>query len=98
MPYFYKETKMATKTVRKVTFALDAALIEQVQHMVKEGKVKSQTEFIEQAMRARLRQIEWEEWCKEMEEASKDPLFLADQEEIDREFAYADAESARMIE
>ena len=33
-----------------------------------------------------------------MEEASKDPLFLTDVEEIEREFAYADAEAARMID
>lgn len=83
---------------KKVTLSLDATLIQQVQHLVKAGEAKSQSEFFEEALRAKLRQIEWEKWCKEMEEASKDPLFLADQEEIDREFAYADAESARMIE
>jgi len=39
-----------------------------------------------------------EEWLKEMEEASKDPLFLADIEKVERDFAYADAEAARMID
>jgi len=39
-----------------------------------------------------------EEWLKEMEEASKDLLFLADIEEVERDFAYADAEAARMID
>ena len=83
---------------KKITLSLDAKLVEQMQRVVREGQAKSQSQFFEEALRAKLRQIEWEKWCKEMEEASKDPLFLADQEEIDREFAYADAESARMIE
>ena len=82
----------------KVTLSLDAGLLQQVRKLVQVGEAKSQSQFFEEALRTKLRQIEWEKWCKEMEEASKDPLFLADQEEIDRGFAYADAESAQMIE
>ena len=46
-------------------------------------------------MRKRLSR---EEWRRAMEEASRDPLYLADIEEIERDFAYADAEAARMID
>jgi hypothetical protein len=35
---------------------------------------------------------------QEMLETSKDPLFLADSEEIERDFLYADAEAARLID
>ncbi len=82
----------------KMTISLDSKLVQQVRELVRAGEAKSQSEFLEQALRTKIRQIEWEKWCQEMEEASKDPLFLADIEEIEREFAYADAESARMIE
>ncbi len=82
----------------KVTVSLDAKLVEQLRKLVLAGEAKSQSEFFEEALRTKLRRIEWGKWCQEMEDASKDPLFLADQAEIDREFAYADAESAKMIE
>jgi len=45
-----------------------------------------------------LRRVKRENRRKLLEEAGKDPLFLADIEEIEREFAYADAEAARMID
>ena len=45
-----------------------------------------------------MNQQTWEEWCRDMEVASKDPLYLADQEEVMRDFEYADAEAARMID
>ena len=89
---------MAIKTARKVTFSLDASLVEQVQKLVQRGDAKSQTEFVEEALRAKLKQIEREEWERSLEEASKDPMYLADIEEVERDFMYADAEAARMIE
>ena len=38
-----------------------------------------------------------EEWRHSLEEASRDPLYLADIEEVEQDFAYADAEAARML-
>lgn len=89
---------MATKLVKKVTFSLDALLLEQVQRVVRKGTAKSQTEFFEDALRARLKQLEREDWERSLEAASKDPMYLADMEEVERDFLYADAEAARMIE
>lgn len=83
---------------KKVTLSLDAQLIEQVQQLVKKGEAKSQSEFFAKALRAKLQQIEREEWERSLEAASKDPLYLADIEEVERDFRYADAEAARMIE
>ena len=39
-----------------------------------------------------------EERFRQIEEASKDPLFLADIEEVERDFAYADAEACMVID
>ena len=83
---------------KKVTLSLDAKLVEQVQQIVREGEAKSQSEFFEEALRAKLKQSEREKWERSLEEASKDPLYLADIEEVERDFMYADAEAARMIE
>ncbi len=38
-----------------------------------------------------------EERRRSLEEASRDPVFLAELEEVERDFQYADAEAARMI-
>lgn len=89
---------MATKVVRKVTLSLDVSLVEQVQQAIKKGEAKSQTDFVEEALRMKLEQIERGEWRQAMIDASNDPLFLADVEEVMKDFEYADAESARMIE
>lgn len=89
---------MATRTAKKITLSLDAALIDQVHQMVKRGEARSQSEFFEEALKAKLKQIEREEWERSLEAASKDPLYLADIEEVERDFMYADAEAARMIE
>lgn len=89
---------MATKLVRKVTLSLDALLLEQVRKMVQRGTAKSQTEFFEEALRARLKQLARDAWERSLEAASKDPMYLSDMEEVERDFTYADAEAARMIE
>ena len=83
---------------KKVTLSLDAKLVQQVQHAVEGGQAKSQSQFFEEALRARLKQLEREAWERSLEAASKDPMYLADMEEVERDFMYADAEAARMIE
>ncbi len=89
---------MATKTVRKVTLSLDASLVERVQQAVKEGEAKSQTEFFEVAALAKLREIRREKRRQLLLEASRDPVYLAEIDQLEKEFAHADAEAARMIE
>lgn len=89
---------MATKLGRKVTFTLDSRLVEQLQRAVREGRAKSQTAFIEDALKTKLRKLEREEWVRSLEAASKDPMYLADIEEVEEDFKYADAEAARTIE
>lgn len=83
---------------KKVTLSLDAELMQQIRQIVKGGQAKSQSEFFEDALKAKLKEIKQEKRRQALLEASVDPLFLADIEEIEREFTHADAEAARMIE
>ena len=89
---------MATRLVKKVTLSLDAKLVEQMRRVVREGQAKSQSQLFEEALRARLKQLEREAWERSLKAARKDPMYLADIEEVERDFMYADAETARMIE
>ena len=49
-------------------------------------------------MEARIQQLEREEWRRAMIDASKDPMFLSDVEQVTKDFEHADAESAGMIQ
>ena len=83
---------------KKITLSLDNKLVEEVQRLVKEGRAKSQSEFFGEALEARIQQLEREEWRRAMIDASKDPMFLSDVEQVTKDFEHADAESARMIQ
>ncbi|MSQ26019.1 MAG: ribbon-helix-helix protein, CopG family [Dehalococcoidia bacterium] len=82
---------------KKITLSLDAALVRDIQQLVGEGEAKSQSAFFETALREKVKQAKREKRRKSLLAASKDPLFLADVEEVMRDFVYADAETARMI-
>ena len=82
---------------KKVTMSLDARLLQQVHELVQEGEAKSQSAFVEDALRQKIAAAKRERRRRALIAASKDPMFLADIEEIEHDFAYADAEAARMI-
>lgn len=82
----------------RVTLYLDSDGVEEVRRFIKDGQARSQSAFIEEALRFRIEQIRRERWRQDMVDAGKDPLLLADVDEIEREFAPADAEAARMIQ
>ena len=81
----------------KVTLSLNAELVQQLRSHVRAGRAKSQSEFVEDALRTKLRQMERDEWDRSLEQASKDPLYLADIEQAERDFRHADAEAAKLI-
>ena len=83
---------------KKVTLSLDTKLVEEVQRLVREGRAKSQSEFFGEALEARLKEIKRQRRRKLLLEASQDPVFLAEIEQLEHEFASADVEAARMIE
>ena len=76
----------------KTTFVIKDEIIVQVKEAVKEGYCKSMTSFIEDALKSKLDNLKKEKVRKEILEASKDPLFLADIAEIEEDFKRADFE------
>ena len=89
---------MVGTTNKKVTLSLDASLVQEVQRLVREGAAKSQSAFFEAALRERVTQAKRDKRRRALRAASKDPKFLADIEEVVRDFAHADAEAARMVQ
>jgi len=76
----------------KTTFIIKEEIIMQVKEAVKDGYYKSMTSFVENALKNEVKYLRKEKIRKELQEASKDPLFLADIKEVENDFKYSDFE------
>ncbi len=79
----------------KATFILDEEIMDKRRALVREKRFKSMNAFVEKAIRDELAALSKEEIKRALLEASKDPLFLADVKEIQKEFAASDFEKGR---
>jgi Arc/MetJ-type ribon-helix-helix transcriptional regulator len=79
---------------KKATFVLDEQIMLKAKEVVNKGFFKSMNAFVETAIRDELERIEKENIKAAIIEASKDPLFLSDLEEIEKDFEYVDFEEA----
>jgi hypothetical protein len=81
----------------KATFNLPEDLLRSLDQAVKSGAAASKNAFVERALEQELEAIRRHARAALWEEASRDPLFLRDIEDVEAEFASADAESSRTI-
>jgi len=85
------------KRKRKSTFFLSEDILSEIKELIAIKGVRSQNALVEEALREYISRAKRELRRQQYLEASKDPLFLADIEEIEKAFKHADAETARMI-
>jgi len=81
----------------KVTYSLPSGLVDQVRSVVRDGAAPSYSAFVEHALREAVRRAKEQSLASEYADAALDTLFLADNDDVERDFEHADAESARMI-
>ena len=74
----------------KTTFIIKEEIIMQIKEAVKAGQYNSMTSFVENALKNEIEKLKKEKIRKELKEASKDPLFLADIKEIEDDFKHSD--------
>ena len=79
---------------KKTTFVLDEGIIRQAKEIVEKGTFKSMNAFVETAIKDELERIKKERIKAAIKDAAKDPLFLADIREIEKDFEYVDFEEA----
>jgi Arc/MetJ-type ribon-helix-helix transcriptional regulator len=79
----------------KATFVLDEEVMERGRSLVRDKRFKSMNAFVEKAIRDELAALEKEKIKRALLEASKDPLFLADIQEIEKDFSHSDFEKAQ---
>ena len=79
----------------KVTYSLPEHLVESIRSVVSEGAAPSYSAFVEKALEEALRRERELRLARELAEAAKDPLFLADIADVTRDFEHTDAELDR---
>lgn len=87
---------MATRS-RKVTYYLSEELLAAIDQAVARGVAPSKNALVERALARAIEEIEQEWLRRQWEEAARDPLFLKDIQEVEEDFRFADAETARGI-
>jgi len=77
----------------KVTYSLPEDLVARVRSAVSEGAAPSYSVFVERALDEALRRDRERRLASELAEAARDPLFLADITEVERDFEHADSDA-----
>ncbi len=75
---------------KKATFVLKEQLMTEVKKVVEAGFFRSMSNFVETAVKNELAKIKAEQVKKAIIEASRDPLFLADIKEVEKDFSAVD--------
>ncbi len=88
--------KMSNSSI-KVTYSLPQDLIDEVRMVVREGAAPSYSAFVEDALRKAVRREREKLIAEEFELAAKDPQFIADIDEAEKDFEHSDAESTKLI-
>jgi metal-responsive CopG/Arc/MetJ family transcriptional regulator len=82
---------------KKSTFFLSEDLLAEIKEMVPAKGLRSQNALVEEALYNYIAEFKRDILRKQYLEASQDPQFLADINEVEKDFRYADAETSRMI-
>lgn len=90
---------MATtkSTRKKSTYFLSEEILAEIKKIVPATGLRSQNAFVEEALRRYIAEFKRDILRQQYLEASRDPQFLSDINEIEKTFQKADAETAKMI-
>lgn len=86
-----------TNKLKNVTFSLPENLIRDLKKVVEVGHAKSVNFAVREAIALYTSKIEKENLRKEMESASRDPLFLKDVQRSMDSFKTSDKETGKLI-
>lgn len=88
---------LATLNSRKATFALPETLLKKLKLLANNNRVPSVNAAVREAIEEYIVKLEREEFRNAMEEAAKDPDFIRDITDTEKDFRRLDAETAEMI-
>jgi predicted transcriptional regulator len=87
---------MSAKT-KKATFNLHTEVLNALDEAMAQGVASSKNALVEQALLKELKELRRQARKAQWQEAANDPLFLKDIADVEADFRYADAETARSI-
>ncbi|MCX5885923.1 MAG: hypothetical protein NT096_08450 [Proteobacteria bacterium] len=77
---------------KKATFMLDEQMMKLAKEYVEKGRFRSMNALVETAIKDELDAIRKDQIRKEIVQAGRDPMFLADIAEIEKDFQHVDFE------
>ena len=83
---------------KKATFNLHVTVLDALDEVAARGIVPSKNALVEHALVKELKELRRQERKTLWQEAAKDSLFLKDIRQVEADFHYADAETARKID
>lgn len=84
--------------IKNVTFSLPVEVVEKLREYVRDDYIPSLNAGVKEALEEYSVKIDRQIFKKEMEKASKDPMFLEDIEKAMSDFEKADIDTARRID
>lgn len=78
--------RRASRNPREATFQVDAKVLQAIRSLVEQGEAPSASEFVEDALRLKLREVRRARLYTAYGEASNDLEFLADMDAVTRDF------------
>ena len=84
--------------LKNVTFSLPVEVVEKLREYVKDDYIPSLNAGVKEALEEYTVKIERQMFKKEMEKASKDPMFLEDIQKAMSDFEKSDIDTAGRIE
>lgn len=82
---------------KKVTFSLSGGILEEMKELIERERAGSQNRFVEEALQKHIEKIRRDILRRELAQASRDPLFLSDIEQVEKDFGHADTETSELI-
>ena len=86
-----------TRIKRKSTFFLSEDTLSEIKELIAIKGLRSQNALVEEALREYIDKTRREIRRQSYLEAIRDPRFLKDMEDVEKDFQFADAETASMI-
>lgn len=80
---------------KKATFNLSTEVLDALNEVAAQRLAPSKNALVERALVKELRELRRRQRKAQWEEAMRDPLFLKDIEDVESDFKFADAETAR---
>jgi Arc/MetJ-type ribon-helix-helix transcriptional regulator len=77
---------------KKATFVIDEQMMKLAKEYVEKGHFRSMNALVETAIKDELDAIRKDQIRKEIVQAGRDPMFLADIEEVEKDFQHVDFE------